>query len=82
MAMQPIGREQQSVVVAAPEVGRSGMSRRSVLRVAFWSSVLALVGGIGATILNTLYRRDKGALAARWPSRWRTCRRRVTIPSA
>jgi cytochrome b6-f complex iron-sulfur subunit len=58
MAMQ-IGQEPQRVAAAAPEIERSQLSRRSVLRVAFWSSMLALLGGIGATIVNTLHPRDK-----------------------
>jgi cytochrome b6-f complex iron-sulfur subunit len=53
-----IERTGQTITVTSADHLR--VSRRGVLRVAFWSSILALFGGIGATIVNALYPRDTG----------------------
>jgi cytochrome b6-f complex iron-sulfur subunit len=53
-----VGQSPKAVVVAPCEPAvQSRISRRSVLRVAFWTSILATLGGIGATIVNALYPR-------------------------
>jgi cytochrome b6-f complex iron-sulfur subunit len=46
-------------IVAAPAPERTGpaISRRGVLRLAFWSALFASVGGIGATMVNAVYPR-------------------------
>lgn len=60
MALRPVRPEESSSVVVMPKLEARGVSRRSMIRLAFWSSVVALLGGIGATIVNSLYPRDKG----------------------
>jgi cytochrome b6-f complex iron-sulfur subunit len=47
------------VVVPAPPIGFSPprVSRRRVMQIGFWTAFLAMLGGIGATVLNTIYPR-------------------------